>query len=115
LVRTTDAGTLVNVPSAQSGWQSFSWKVPMPHALLTPHDDHVIAMTVVLRAHQMYMSVGRIGVFVPPRHDATTLPGNCAVVVVGATVVVVVGGIVVIVVDTCAVVVVCVLGGRPGR
>jgi hypothetical protein len=49
-----DAETLVNFPWAQLGWQLFTWKVPVPWALLAPHVDQVIPVTDVLPvAHPM--------------------------------------------------------------
>lgn len=42
------------LPWAQLGWQLFTWKVPVPWALLAPHVDQVIPVTDVLPvAHPM--------------------------------------------------------------
>lgn len=57
--RTTNAGELGGLPSAQLGRQLFTVKVPLPDPLLAPQDDHVTLEMDMCPSQPMSILVGR--------------------------------------------------------
>jgi hypothetical protein len=81
---TTIAGALRDVPVAQSGWQLFTFNVPLPcPPVAAPHNVQLMAVTVVPPvAHPTVSFVGRTwGVDTGPQ-DSTAGTGAAVVVVV---------------------------------